>query len=121
LDHTRLRCIAALLGPFRPHSEARHGPGRAVTLVAPDPSSTEVNTIWGIAVLDTMQLTAGLGVLVDSTKFGRVHVREPIGVRVGFANDDFSRDIVRYVAEERIALAVERPSAVCEITDLPTS
>jgi hypothetical protein len=51
-----------------------------------------------VPVLVTPQLTAGLGVLVDSTKFGRVHVREPIGVRVGFSGDDFTRNIVRYVA-----------------------
>lgn len=80
-----------------------------------------MNTIWGVSVLVTTQLTAGVGVLMDTTKFGRVHVREPLGVPVGFANDDFTRNIVRYVAEERIALAVERPSAVCKLTSLPTS
>jgi HK97 family phage major capsid protein len=90
-------------------------------IVAADPSKTEVNTVWGVNVLVTTQLTAGIGVLMDTSKFGRVHVREPIGVRVGFANDDFVKNIVRYVAEERIALAVERPAAVCKLTGLPTA
>jgi HK97 family phage major capsid protein len=90
-------------------------------LTQPDPTVGEASSIWGVSVLVTTQLDPGLGALVDSTKFGRVHVREPIGIRVGFANDDFVRNLVRYVAEERIALAVERPSAVCEITGLPES
>jgi hypothetical protein len=51
---------------------------------------------------------------MDTTKFGRILVREPIG-------SDFTQNIVRFIAEERIALAVERPSAVLEITDLPTA
>jgi hypothetical protein len=47
-------------------------------------------------------------------------VREPVGLRIGYAGSDFTQNIVRFIAE-RIALAVERPSAVLEITGLPTS
>jgi hypothetical protein len=72
-------------------------------------------------VLVTTQLSAGTGVLMDTTKFGRVLVRGPIGLRIGYAGSDFTQNIVRFIAEERIALAVERPSAVLEITGLPTS
>ena len=69
----------------------------------------------------TTQLTPGVGVLLDSTKFGRVSVREPLSVRLGFANDDLVRNIYRWVCEERLALAVERPSAILSITKLPVS
>ncbi len=69
----------------------------------------------------TTQLTPGVGVLLDSTKFGRMAVREPLSVRVGFANDDLVRNIYRWVCEERLALAVERPSAILSITKLPVS
>ena len=47
-------------------------------------------------------------------------VRESLSARMGFANDDFVRNIVRYVCEERCVLTVERPSAVLHITTLPT-
>jgi HK97 family phage major capsid protein len=90
-------------------------------LVSADPSVGEVNAIWGVGVLVTTQMTAGLGALVDTTKFGRVLVREPIGLRIGYAGTDFTSNVVRFIAEERIALAVERPSAVIEITGLPAS
>jgi HK97 family phage major capsid protein len=89
-------------------------------LVAPDPSSDEVNSIWGVPVLVTTQIATGVGLLVDTTKFGRLLVREPLGIRMGTANDDFTRNLVRFVCEERMVLAVERPTAVMSITGLPT-
>jgi hypothetical protein len=48
-------------------------------------------------------------------------VREPLSVGAGFANDDLVRNICRWVCEEQIALAVERPSAILSITKLPVS
>ncbi len=69
----------------------------------------------------TTQLTPGVGVLLDSTKFGRIAVREPLSVGAGFANDDLIRNIYRWVCEEQIALAVERPSAILSIAKLPVS
>jgi Phage capsid family len=90
-------------------------------LTQPDPTSGEAASIWGVPVLTTISCPDDTGVLLDTTKFGRVLVREPLGVRVGFANDDFTRNIVRYVGEERLTLAVERPQAVMEISALPST
>ena len=90
-------------------------------MLAPDPSTDEVNTLWGIDVLVTTQNPVGKALLVDTSKFGRVAVRSPLGMRIGFANDDFTRNLVRYVAEERLVLTVERPAAVLAITNLPTA
>lgn len=90
-------------------------------LTQPDPTAGEASSVWGVPVLTTISCPGDTGVLLDTTKFGRVLVREPLGVRVGFANDDFVRNIVRYVGEERLALAVERPEAVMEINGLPTA
>jgi hypothetical protein len=42
-------------------------------------------------------------------------------VKTGTNADDFSRNIIRFVIEERLTLAVERPSAVLAISGLPTS
>jgi hypothetical protein len=44
-------------------------------LVAADPSQDEVDRIWGISTLVTTQLTPGVRVLLDFTKFGRMAVR----------------------------------------------
>lgn len=41
-------------------------------------------------------------------------------MRVGWSGDDFTRNLLRTVAEERLNLAVERPDAVMKITGLPT-
>jgi hypothetical protein len=72
-------------------------------------------------MLVTTQPTPGVEVLLGSIKFGRMAVREPLSVRVGLANDDLVRNIYRWVCEQRLALAVERPSAILSITKLPVA
>jgi hypothetical protein len=56
---------------------------------------------------------------------GRVAVRESLVLRTGYGvvggQPDFVSNIVRWVAEERLNLAVERPAAICHITGLPTA
>ena len=88
--------------------------------MAPDPSSDEVNQAWGVPVLETVVCPDGEGWLLDTTKFGRLALRESLIVRMGYANDDLVRNILRYVAEERCVLTVERPAAVLHLTTLPT-
>lgn len=90
-------------------------------LVAPDPTADEANRLWGVDVLVTTQIAAGTGVLIDTTKFGKILVREGISIRTGTNNDDFTRNLHRFVCEERIAPAVERPAALLSITNLPAS
>jgi HK97 family phage major capsid protein len=90
-------------------------------LLSADPALGEANSLWGVSVLQTTQITPGTGILLDSSKFGRAIVRGPIVVFIGFANDDFTRNIRRFVSEERVQLAVNRPSAVNIITGLPTT
>jgi HK97 family phage major capsid protein len=90
-------------------------------IVNPDPTEGAGDQLWGVPVLVTTQLAAGAGVLLDTTRFGKVLVRDGITVKSGYTNDDFSRNITRFVIEERLTLAVERPSAVLAISGLPTS
>ncbi len=59
--------------------------------------------------------------LLDTRKAGYVVVRETLSLRTGKSDDDFVRNQVRWVSEERLALAVERPAAVCKVTGLPSS
>jgi hypothetical protein len=89
-------------------------------IVAPDPTGDEANQLCGVQVLPTTQITAGDGLLLDTNKFEFVAVRETISLRTGTNDDDFTRNLVRWVSEERLELAVERPAAALSITGLPT-
>ena len=90
-------------------------------MVAADPSSDQVNQAWGVDVLSTTANPPGRGLLLDTSKVGYVGVREALPIRIGFTDDDFTRNIVRTVAEERLVLCVTRPAAVLAISNLPTS
>lgn len=98
---------------------SKDGQGRYLT--APDPTADEANSCWGVDVLVTTTMTAGAGALIDSSKFGTVHLREGLTLQTGTANDDFTKNQTRFVGEERLALAVVRPAAVLSITGLPTA
>ena len=74
----------------------------------------------GIDVLVTTQNPLGKALLIDTRKFGQVAIRSPLGIRIGWANDDNTRNLLRYVAEERLVLTVTRPAAVLVVKNLPT-
>jgi HK97 family phage major capsid protein len=88
--------------------------------VAADPSTAEVNTAWGVPVLVSKAFTPGTFTLVDTTRYGRVVVRESLVTRIGYSGTDFTDNIVRFVSEERITQTIERPHAICKISNLPT-
>ncbi|UMB71763.1 phage major capsid protein [Mycobacterium paraterrae] len=86
-----------------------------------DPTDQGARELFGVRVLVTTSIAAGTGLILDTTKFGRVLLREGITTHAGQTNDDFTRNIARIVMEERLVLAVERPSAVLAISNLPTA
>jgi hypothetical protein len=81
-------------------------------MVAADPSSDQVNQAWGIAVLSTTANPPGKGLILDTSKVGYIAAREALSMRIGYTDDDFTRNIVRTVAEQRLVLCVTRPAAV---------
>jgi HK97 family phage major capsid protein len=87
--------------------------------VSPDPSGDEVNTAWGIPVLTSTKFTDGTIVLVDTSLYGRVVVRESLVTRIGYAGTDFTDNVIRFLAEERLTQTIERPQAICVISKLP--
>lgn len=89
--------------------------------VSADPSTSEVNTAWGIPVVVSTQFTAGQFVLLDSTQYGRVVVRESLVTRIGYSGSDFTDNVVRFVAEERLTQTIERPKSILVIKSLPTA
>lgn len=84
----------------------------------PDPTAGQANQLWGVDVLQTIACPQGEAVLIDTQKFGYVAVREPMSMRIGYSTDDFARNILRTVAEERLVLCVTRPPAVLQIYNL---
>lgn len=86
-----------------------------------DPTEQGSRELFGVRVVPTTAISAGTALMLDSTKFGRVLVREGITVHVGQTNDDFTKNIARLVLEERLVLAVERPAAVLAISNLSTT
>lgn len=72
-------------------------------------------------VADQALLKPGDGFLIDSTKFGMAVIRESISLRQGTSEDDFVRNLLRWVCEERLTLATERPQAVLMLSNLPTT
>ena len=81
--------------------------------------------MWDVEVLQSTAFKPGEAVLLDTQLFGRVAVREPLIMRVGYGvvsgQSDFLSNILRWIAEERLNLAVERPAAICHVTGLPVA
>ena len=86
-----------------------------------DPLHDAVQSLWGIPTLITTACSIGDGYLLDTNKFGYALIREGITMHQGFSGTDFVENVCRYVFEERISLAVERPQAVLALSNLPTS
>jgi HK97 family phage major capsid protein len=85
-----------------------------------DPLREQVNSIWGVPVLVTTLCTNGQGFLLDLNKFGTAVIREGLVMHQGTSGTDFIQNLARWVFETRLALAVVRPQAVCQIVGLPT-
>ena len=64
------------------------------------------------------QFTAGKVVLLDSTLYGRVVVRESLVTRVGYSGTDFTSNIIRFVSEERLTQTIERAKAILVISNV---
>ena len=90
-------------------------------MVAADPSGDQVNEAWGIPVLSTTANPPGKGLLLDTSKFGYVAVREALSMRIGYSGTDFTDNVLRTIAEERLVLCVTRAAAVLAISNLPVS
>jgi hypothetical protein len=89
--------------------------------VASDPSTDQVGQAWGVPVVSTTANPAGKGLLLDTSKFGYIAIRESLSMRLGYSGTDLVQNILRTVAEERLVLCVTRPAAVLAISNLPLS
>ncbi|WP_233141373.1 phage major capsid protein [Haematobacter missouriensis] len=76
-----------------------------------NPQGTAQPTLWGLPVVQTQAIAQGK-FLTGAFKMGaQLFDRWDARIEVGYVNDDFTRNLVTILAEERLALAVYRPEA----------
>jgi HK97 family phage major capsid protein len=120
IDQTRLMMLQAALSEYpatgivmHPSDWARieltkDGNGQYIIGV---PQGQATPTLWGLPVVATQAITVDK-VLVGAFKLGaQLFDRWDARVEVGYVNDDFTKNLVTILAEERLALAVYRPLA----------
>lgn len=76
-----------------------------------NPQGTITPTLWGLPVVATQAMTARK-FLTGAFKLGaQLFDRWDARIETGYENDDFTKNLVTILAEERLALAVYRPEA----------
>lgn len=82
-----------------------------------DPGQSAVNGLWGVPVVTSTQIATGTGVLMNAEVAATAFIRQ--GVTLEMSNgQDFGTGQVKIRATERLALGVQRPSAVNIVTGL---
>ena len=76
-----------------------------------NPQGNLAPTLWGLPVVATQAIAANT-FLVGAFRLGaQVFDRWDARVETGYVNDDFTRNLVTILAEQRLAFAVYRPTA----------
>lgn len=76
-----------------------------------NPQGTIAPTLWGLPVVATQSIAAGT-FLTGAFRLGaQLFDRWDARIETGYVNDDFTRNLVTILGEERLALAVYRPEA----------
>ncbi|MGY3609921.1 MULTISPECIES: phage major capsid protein [unclassified Bradyrhizobium] len=76
-----------------------------------NPQGTAQPTMWGLPVVATQAMAVGT-FLTGAFRLGaQVFDRWDARVETGYVNDDFTKNLVTILGEERLALAVYRPEA----------
>lgn len=87
--------------------------------LAGDPSQDAlVPTLWGLDVVQTTALTPGTGLLGAWSRGAKIHLRKPPSVEVGRSGTGIKSNVMTMVAEERLALEVNRPTCFVSITGI---
>lgn len=76
-----------------------------------NPQSVLTPTLWGLPVVQTQAIESGKFLTGAFNLGAQIFDRQNSFIEVGFENDDFTRNLVTILAEERLALAVYRPEA----------
>jgi HK97 family phage major capsid protein len=76
-----------------------------------NPQGTVAPTLWGLPVIATQAMDIGEFLTGAFMMGAQLFDRWDARVEVGYVNDDFTKNLVTILAEERLALAVYRPEA----------
>lgn len=93
----------------------REGDGTGTYLMGP-PSISGPTTIWGLDVVTTTAMTAGTALVGNFRLGAQIFRKSDLTVAVGYVDDQFRLNQRTIRVEERLALAVYRPSAFSEVT-----
>jgi HK97 family phage major capsid protein len=78
-----------------------------------DPAAQTMPVLWGLPVVPTASQTVGKFTVLDARQMGYIADRETATVRISEnVNDNFVRNLVTILAEERAVIVVERPTAI---------
>lgn len=69
-------------------------------------------TAWGARVILSSNIDADKFIVANMTLAAEIYQRQGVTVEVGFVNDDFQRNLATLRIEERLGLAIKRPSLV---------
>ena len=91
-------------------------------LLAPDPATGQVNTIWGAKVITNTKIAAGTAIVMDRSQAVLAWTRMGLTIEInGYGDTQWSTNAVSFRAEERIAIGVQKPAAICIVTGLAAS
>lgn len=76
-----------------------------------NPQGVATPTLWGLPVVQTQSMGVGKFLTGAFGMGAQLFDRQESAVYVGFENDDFTRNLLTILAEQRLALAVYRPEA----------
>lgn len=108
---------------IRKDTNGQYYGGGFVTGAYGNGSVAEEPSIWGLRVVPSASVTAG-SCYIGAFKAGASVVRSNAGLQVAIANqneDDFIKNMITVRIEERMVLAVRRPSCFVKITGQSTS
>lgn len=78
-----------------------------------DPAAQTMPSLWGLPVVPTASQTVGKFTIVDAQQAGYIADRETATVRISEnVGDNFVRNLVTILAEERTLIVIERPTAI---------
>jgi hypothetical protein len=88
-----------------------------------DPNAIgDLHSIFGAQVITNTWIPAGTAIVLDSTKAVLSWTRMAMTIDInGYGSNEFDQNYVTFRAEERIAIGVQRPTALNIVTGLPTT
>lgn len=76
------------------------------------PGSTIAQRLWGLPVITTQAIDVDKFLVGDFRRAATLYDRWSARVETGYVNDDFTRNLVTVLAEERLAQAIKAPKAL---------